>query len=172
MAQANSNNSTRAPVDTTRRRFLAVAAGASFVSATALAGAAMALSVPAAVTVPSVPAIAEPTALHDPMFGLIEAHRKAGRDHEAALVEQERLERIGDKAADWAGEAPCHAEFKAFDVLLAAAATTLPGILAKLAYLQDVAERDVWMFDDRTGSATLLLEGFAASIANVSAVLS
>jgi CubicO group peptidase (beta-lactamase class C family) len=64
------------------------------------------------------------------------------------------------------------AEFNAFDVLLAAPATTLPGILAKLAYLQDVAERDVWMFDDRTGSATLLLEGFAASIANVSAVLS
>ena len=57
-------------------------------------------------------------------------------------------------------------------MLLAAAATTLPGILAKLAYLQDIAERDVWMFDDRQGSAALLLEGFAASIANVWAVQS
>jgi hypothetical protein len=101
------------------------------------------------------------------VFGLIEAHRKAGRDHEAALDEQERLERIGDKAADWVGEATCHAEFNAFDVLLAAAATTLPGIVAKLAYLQDIAKRDARMFDDRTVSATGLIEGFAASIANV-----
>jgi hypothetical protein len=91
------------------------------------------------------------------VFGLIEAHRKAGRDHEAALDEQERLERIGDKAADWVGEATCHAEFNALDVLLAAAATTLPGIVAKLAY--DIAKRDTWMFDDRTGSATRLIEG-------------
>jgi hypothetical protein len=51
-------------------------------------------------------------------------------------------------------------------------ATTLPGIVAKLAYLQDIAERDEWMFDDRTGSARRLIEGFAASIANVMAVLS
>jgi len=69
-------------------------------------------------------------------------------------------------------EAPCHADFAAFDVLLAAAATTLPGILAKLAYLQDIAEREAWMFDDRRGSAIRLIESFAASIANVSAVLS
>jgi hypothetical protein len=122
--------------------------------------------VPAAVTVPLAPA------LHDPVFGLIEAHRKAGRDHEAALVEQERLERIGDKAADWVGEAPCHAEFKAFDALLVAAATTLPGLVAKLAYLQDIAEREPWMFDGRKGSALRPIEGFAASIANVWAVQS
>jgi len=64
-------------------------------------------------------------------------------------------------------EAPCHADFAAFDVLLAAAATTLPGILAKLAYLQDVAKRDAWMFTDRPDAAIHLLEGFAASIANV-----
>ena len=69
-------------------------------------------------------------------------------------------------------EAPCHADFAAFDVLLAAAATTLPGILAKLAYLQDIAEREARMFDDRRGSAIRLIESFAASIANVSAVLS
>jgi hypothetical protein len=78
-------------VDPTRRRFLAVAAVASAVSAGTLAAAtAMDASVPAAVTISrhSTP---------DPVFGLIEAHRKAGRDHEAALVEQNRLERIGDK---------------------------------------------------------------------------
>jgi hypothetical protein len=106
------------------------------------------------------------------VFGLIEAHRKAGRDHEAALDEQERLERIGDEEADWVVEAPCHAAFIAFDMLLAATATTLPGIVAKLAYLQDIAKRDAWMFNDRRGSAILLIESLAASIANISAVLS
>jgi hypothetical protein len=70
------------------------------------------------------------------------------------------------------GEAPCHAAFNAFDVLLAAPAATLPGIVAKLAYLQDIAKRDAWMFNDRDGSAILLIESFAASIANVSAVQS
>jgi hypothetical protein len=155
------------PRDPTRRRFLTVAAVASVVSAGNLAAAAaMEPSVPKAVTVPRHSGL-------DPVFGLIEAHRQAGLAHTAALVEQERLERFGDKAGpDWAGEAPCHAEFNALDVLLAAPATTLPGIVAKLAYLQDIAEPDEWMFDDRTGSARRLIEGFAASIANVMAVLS
>jgi hypothetical protein len=110
----------------------------------------------------------------DPVFGLIEAHRKADRDHEAALDEQDRLERFGDEeAADLAGDATCHAAFKAFDVLLAAPAATLPGIRAKLAYLQDIAHRgNAWMLTDRYTAAILLLEGFAASIANVMAVQS
>ena len=154
------------PVDPTRRRFLAVAAVASAAGAgTLAAAAAMDPSVPAAVTMPrhSAP---------DPVFGLIEAHRKAGRDHEAALVDQERLERIGDEAADWVGEAPCHAEFNAFDALLSAAATTVPGIVAQLAYLQEIAEHNAWMFSDREDSAPRLLKGFAASIANVMAVQS
>lgn len=168
MTQADSVLSTpptNTPVDTTRRRFLAVAAVGSMVGAGSLAYAAAAPNdVPQAVTVPLSAAIAG----HDPVFGLIEAHRKADRDHEAALDEQERLERIGDIAAAYlAGEATCHAAFKAFDVLLAAPATTLPGIRAKLAYLQDIANRDAWMFTDRPDAAILLLEGFAASIANV-----
>jgi hypothetical protein len=156
---------TNTPVDTTRRRFLTVAAIGSMVGAGSLAFAAAAPNdLPKAVTVPPAVAIAE----HDPVFGLIDAHRKADRDHEAALDDQDRLERIGDDAAaDIASEASCHAAFKAFDVLLAAAATTLPGIVAKLAYLQDIANRDAWMFTDRPDAAIDLLEGFAASIANV-----
>jgi hypothetical protein len=155
------------PRDPTRRRFLAVAAVASVVSAGTLAAAAARdPSVPAAVTVPR-------DSTPDPVFGLIETHRKADRDFDAALDEQSRLERIGDEAAaDLVGEAPCHAAFDAFDALLAAGATTLPGLVAKLAYLQDIAERDAWMFDDRTGCARRLIEGFAASIANVMAVQS
>jgi len=156
------------PVDPTRRRFLTVAAVGSVVGAGSLAAAAMASSIPQAVTVPS---IASSPALPDPVFGLIEAHRKADRDFDAALDEQGRLERIGDEAAaDLVGEAPCHAAFNAFDVLLAAPAATLPGIVAKLADLHDIAKRDARMFNDRDGSAILLIESFAASIANVSAV--
>jgi hypothetical protein len=159
------------PRDPTRRRFLTVAAVASVVGAASLAGAAMAPSVPAAVVIPPAsPALR--TALHDPVFALIEAHRKAGRDHEAALVEQARLEQIGDPAADLAGEGPCYAEFNAFDALLSGAATTLPGIRAKLAYLQDIAERDAWMVGDRADCAARLMESFTATIANISAVLS
>jgi len=154
----------------TRRRFLTVAAIGSMVGAGSLAFAAAAPNdLPKAVTVPPAVAIAE----HDPVFGLIDAHRKADRDHEAALDDQDRLERIGDDAAaDIASEASCHAAFKAFDALLSAAATTVPGILAQLAYLQEIAKREAWMFNDRADSAPRLIEGFAASIANVRAVLS
>jgi len=159
------------PRDPTRRRFLTVAAVASVAGAGGLATATQAPNVPAAVVIPPAPATA--AALHDPVFGLIEAHRKADRDFDDALDEQNRLERIGDWAAgDLVGEAPCHAAFNAFDVLLAAPAATLPGIVAKLAYLQDIAKRDAWMFTNRPNAAILLLEGFAASIANVSAVTS
>jgi hypothetical protein len=157
------------PVDQTRRRFLAVAAVGSMVGAGSLAFAAAAPNdVPQAVT------NASPSPVQrDPMFGMIEAHRKADRDHEAALDEQDRLERIGDDAAaDLAAEASCHAAFKAFDALLSAAATTVPGILAQLAYLQEIARREAWMFNDRADSAPRLIEGFAASIANVRAVQS
>ena len=94
MTQANSVLSTpptNTPVDTTRRRFLAVAAVGSIAGAGSLAFAAAAPNdVPAAVT------NASPNSVQrDPMFGMIEAHRKADRDFDAALDEQERLERIG-----------------------------------------------------------------------------
>ena len=167
MTQADSKNSISMP-DTTRRRFLAVAAIGSIVGAGNLAYAAAAPNdVPQAVT------NASPSPVQrDPMFGMIEAHRKADRDHESALDEQER-QRIGDHAAaNLAGEASCHPAFKAFDALLSAAATTVPGILAQLAYLQEIAKRDAWMFSDRADSAPRLIEGFSASIANVRAVLS
>jgi hypothetical protein len=67
------------PADPTRRRFLAVAAVASAVgSGTLAAAAAMDPSVPAAVTVtmPIGP---------DPIYDVIEAHRKAAREHHEAV---------------------------------------------------------------------------------------
>jgi hypothetical protein len=108
-----STQPTNTPVDTTRRRFLNLAAAGSIATLA--------------------PAIAVPAALSDPVFGLIDAHRKAEAAHLAAIKELDRLDKTpGFK--DWdVTEQPCRDEFNAFDVLLAAAATTLPGILAKLA---------------------------------------
>jgi hypothetical protein len=125
---------------------------------------ATAANVPAAVTVPLAPATAGLAALYDPVFGLIEAHRKAEAAHIASLREQERLADI------WhcdAAEQACHEEFRIFDALLVAAATTLPGLVAKLIYLQDIANREAWMLEDRPDAAIHLLEGFMASVTNV-----
>jgi hypothetical protein len=63
------------PCDPTRRRFLAVAAVASAVSSGTLAAATMAPNVPQAVTVPIGP---------DPIYDVIEAHRKAALDSNEA----------------------------------------------------------------------------------------
>ena len=148
MDQANRVHSTpptNAPVDTTRRHFLTVAA----------AGAASAIAAPA---LPAVSTI-------DPVFDLIEIHRKAEATHLAALAELNRLEKSGDHDSDWITEKPCHDEFEAFDTLLSAPATTLRGLEAKLAYLQDIAEQQAWMLNDRDDAAIRLLEGFAASVA-------
>jgi hypothetical protein len=80
------------PRDPTRRRFLAVAAVASVVSAGTLAAAtAMDPSVPAAVTVPIEP---------DPIYAVIEAHRKAAAGH----IEAVRVEFAFEEAHDIEGE--------------------------------------------------------------------
>jgi hypothetical protein len=167
MAQADSKNSITAP-DPTRRRFLTVAAVGSMVGAGSLAFAAAAPNDVQAVT------NASPSPVQrDPMFGMIEAHRRASAAHGIALGEQARLEQIGELDAAWSiAEQPCHDEFSTFDALLSAEATTVPGIVAQLAYLQDIAEHDAWMFSDREDSAPRLLKGFAASVANIRAVLS
>jgi hypothetical protein len=159
MAQVDSENTTAMPVDPTRRRFLTVAAVGSIVGAGSLAAATQ------------TPSLAVPAALQDPVFGLIEAHRKASVVHLASLREQERLEKADIWNCD-AAEQACHEEFRIFDALLAAGATTLPGLVAKLFYLQDIAHRDAWMLTDRPDAAILLLEGFVASVGNVWAVQS
>jgi hypothetical protein len=156
------------PRDPTRRRFLAVAAVASVVSAgTLAAAAAMDPSVPAAVTMPrhSTP---------DPAFALIEAHRKAHAAHMAALKLQNRFERrYGIGHGGWISTQPCHDEDDAFVTMIEAPATSLPGLSAKLAYLQGLGSEfeTEWMIEDRA-DAGALVRSFAASIANVLAVTS
>jgi hypothetical protein len=129
MTQADSVLSTpppNTPVDTTRRRFLAVADVASVVSAgTLAAAAAMDPSVPAAVTIPR-------HSRPDPAFALIADKRAADVAHcEAIDAQDEAEDRYGirsdeaSEAADRCGAA-CHAAH-AIDWKLA---TTPPTTLA------------------------------------------
>jgi hypothetical protein len=137
------------PTDTTRRRLLTVA----------VAGAA-ALALP-----PTAAAALEA----DPIFAAIERYNGAAAAHLAAIDELALLEKIhGVELADGSiTEKPCCDEDDAFEALLAAAATTLPGLLAKLDYIRDLAEQQAWMLDEREGAAISLSESFAESINNI-----
>jgi hypothetical protein len=87
------------PVDPTRRRFLAVAAVASVVSAgTLAAAAAMDPNVPAAVA-------GIPTSV-DPIFEVIEAHREAAAASAAASAECRRLHDLADEIVGHSIEIP------------------------------------------------------------------
>jgi hypothetical protein len=108
------------------------------------------------------------------VFGLIEAHRKAHAAHVASLELQNRFERrYGIGHGNWISTQPCHDEDDAFVAMIEAPATSLPGLSAKLAYLQGLGSEfeTEWMIEDRA-DAGALVRSFAASIANVMAVLS
>jgi hypothetical protein len=155
MAQADRVHSTpptNTPIDSKRRRFLAVAAGASVASVGTLA---VAAAMPAATPYRAACAV-------DPIYAAIDAHRRANAAHWAAIEASEGL-------TDWGGitEQPCHDENDAFEVLIGAPATTLAGLRAKLAYLRAIAEgEEAWMLDEREGAALLLIDSFTASLRN------
>ena len=156
MTQADSVHSTpptNTPVDTTRRRFLSVAAGA--IAATAIT------------TSTAAPAI-------DPIFDLIDAHRKTHAAHMASLEVQNRFERrYGAGQGSWVSTKPGHDENEAFEALIAAPATTLPGLLAKLDYMEELLSEfeTEWMIEERLDPG-VLFRSFVESIANVTAALS
>jgi hypothetical protein len=124
------------------------------------AGAVAALSTSTTAQATAAPAI-------DPVFGLIDAYEKARAAHLAALEEQSRLEKIpGMCRAAWSvSEKPCCDENDAFEALITGAATTLPGVRAKLAYLQELAasEESGWQFDEHEGTVNLI-KSFGASL--------
>jgi hypothetical protein len=142
MTQADSVHSTppiNAPVDTTRRRFLAVAAVASAVSAGTLAAAtAMDPSVAAAVTIPrhSTP---------DPIYAAIKRHRDLAKPYDAAwkvrgrcrdfgtLTEEEKAHVL--RLNDAVDEAGLPLEAAAID-LFNTEPTTCAGIIAALFYMR------------------------------------
>ena len=152
MAQVISENSiTLSP---TRRRFLTVAAA----GATALA------LPPSTAAAPAV----------DPIINLIEVHRKAHAAHMASLELQNRFERrYGAGKGSWVSTKPCHDENEAFEAFIAAPATTLPSLLAKLDYMEELSSEfeTEWMIEERPDPG-VLFRSFAESIANLTAALS
>jgi hypothetical protein len=85
-----------------------------------------------------------------------------------SIMEADRLQGACSKGWESIAEAPCIAENEAFEIMLGAPATTVPGLLARLAYLQAIADgEESWMFEDRGGVALLLLDSFTASLKNV-----
>ena len=85
MAQVNSENSITVRVDTTRRRFITIAAGASIISVGSLAAVAMPIS---ATPVSDAPI--------DPIYDAIEAHRKAYATMQAVFAEHRRAHELAD----------------------------------------------------------------------------
>jgi hypothetical protein len=138
------------PVDQARRHLLTVVAGGA-VAATIPTAALMAATAP------------------DPMFDLIKAHRKAHAAHVASLNLQNRFERrFGIGEGNWISEKPCHQENDAFEELVATPATTLPGLVATLAYFEELASEfeTQWMIDDRA-DASVVIQSFAGSLKNI-----
>jgi hypothetical protein len=143
MAQADSVHSTpptNTPVDKTRRRFLTVAAIGSMIGAGSLAFAAAAPNdVPQAVTVPNGSCFQA-----DPIYEVIERHRKAALAHNEAVdthcafeevgmqgekrEQYNRLRAVTDAAYD-------ELESAGFD-LINTLPTTLAGILALCQYIK------------------------------------
>jgi hypothetical protein len=126
-----------------------------------LAGGAIAAAIPT-MTLPAALAI-------DPTFDLIDVHRKAHAAHMAALDSQARLEEkhgIGDWS--WVSRKQCCDEDDIFMALVAAPATTVQGLAAKLAYFDELAGEfeTEWMVPERAEPA-VLIQSFTASLKNI-----
>jgi hypothetical protein len=139
---------TNTPIDTTRRRFLTVAAVGSIVGAGSLAAAAMAPNdILQAVTVPR-------HSRPDPAFALIADKRAADIAHGEAIDAQDEADESGigiDEADDrcWAA---CHA-VRAIDWKLATAPpTTLAGVAAVLRFANEIEDGGMeWPSTDAIG---------------------
>jgi hypothetical protein len=158
MTQADSVHSTpretaskiNPPVDPTRRHLLTIAAGGAVAAA-----------------IPTAALMAVPVV--DPVFDLIEAHRKAHAAHMAALNLQNRFERrFGIGEGNWIAEKPCHEEDDVFKEMVAVPATTLPGLIATLAYFEELASEfeTQWMIEERA-EASVVIQSFRASLKNI-----
>jgi hypothetical protein len=126
----------------TRRRLLAGAASL------AAGGTALALTTKSAVT------------SCDPVYYLIEAYRIASVAHQSALDEGSRLQRLGLLKPSGMYEPACEAcgaHNDAFWALIETHPTTLPGAIALLTFLNELAVADPWLFDVDGGELVMPL---------------
>jgi hypothetical protein len=97
----------------------------------------------------------------DPIFAAIENHRSAVAEKLACYAEAERL----TLGMDWDAftDGPFNLGWEAFDDFVKTVPSTLPGLLAMLAYAQDLIpadDRNLW---SDSGSAETLIETFATA---------
>lgn len=144
------------PVDSTRRRFLSQAAGV------AAGGTVLALA-----TIPPASAAAAPASSPDPIYSIIDAHRAACLAHSAALDESGRLEEMGDPLATSISEVPCSDEYDAFDLLIETAPVTFPGLVAWIAYLDEIRRENPWNFEDLPTASTTLIATLTEALGNL-----
>jgi hypothetical protein len=143
MAKATSMFSmppTNTPIDTTRRRFLAVSAGASVASVSTLAVAAK----------PTAAAPDSPACAADPIHAAIERHRKACRENHEAIdihMDFEELDMTGEKLAKYKRlVAETDAAYDRLDDvgcdLINTQPTTMAGIFALCRYINPLFEEE------------------------------
>jgi hypothetical protein len=142
MAQADSKNSTVAPVAPTRRRFLSQAAGV------AAGGAALALA-----TIPPAPA-----STLDPVFALIAEKRAADVTHCEAIDAEGEFDERDDRSSDAALEAQenslaaCHYVHEVDWKLATTPPTTLAGVAAVLRFANEIEDAgNEWPNTDTVG---------------------
>jgi hypothetical protein len=139
---------TNTPIDSKRRRFLAVAAGASVASVGTLAVAAMPVVVPY-----------DNACAADPAFALIAAKRAADVAHCLAIDAQDEAESNGGIGSDAAGAAfqrcciACRVVNEADWRLATTPPTTLAGVEAVLRFANDIEDGGMeWPDTDTIGS--------------------
>jgi hypothetical protein len=139
MAQADSNISTPAFVDPTRRRFLSQAAGV------AAGGTVLALA-----TIPPAPAMAAPAGPLDPVFAIIAAHKQIVGTVDGIAAEINRTVEIDEQIALEEGPLSEQGsiEMGLFLGLTEAVPTTLEGVIALVTYLDEVNKKEPWKFED------------------------
>jgi hypothetical protein len=121
---------TNTPIDTNRRRFLTVAAGASVASVGTLAVAA------APATAPESAACAP-----DPIFAAIERHRELSAHYDAAVSISAHLPCGPDfEAAEEITAERCHALLEHADALIRSEPTTIAGVIGLTRYVGSLEE--------------------------------
>jgi hypothetical protein len=106
----------------------------------------------------------------DPIFALIEAHRRADKDFGAVLTRISR-EQEADACTfdhDKAEADASHLEVEAMDAVLDLPATTAAGLVAALRYVESLSEENSSAFPlDREGAVGLFMQALVDAIERV-----
>jgi hypothetical protein len=92
------------------------------------------------------PALASPQGDTDPVFGIIAAHAKSVEQVKTAI--EHGIAAKDDLVGEGEFNDLCDTEMRLFQELLEVLPTTLAGVVALVAHLNQVCEQDPWKFED------------------------